>query len=172
MNILVKLKVVLALFVMCLSANSYAQDHAISTKHMELIEKWLSTHAQFRIANLEDCACNESIQEIRIGDNGVYKPQPNYLPYYAVGNFNGFPSFAVLVVKKQKKFQANIVVFSEGNDVPPITIKYPFVTDENLEYVGLFVKHKNNKVDDLLIGTFNSEAEIVSIPRPKKKRQK
>lgn len=169
MSNLEKLKTVLLLLMACFSTSSSAGSDDIQTRHMVQIEKWLSVHTEFRLANLHDCVCDERINEIREGDGGMYKPQPNYLPFYAVGNFNGVSRFAVIVLKKQIKFHAKILVFSEVEAVPPIIINYPFAHDDSLEYVGFFVQHRGRKLDDLLIGTFNSEAQLVVLPKQTKK---
>ena len=79
------------------------------------------------------------------------------------------PGFAVLVVRKKEPFEAKILVFSEQGSQSPTVIKYPFTTDTSLELMGLFVKQRKNKADDLFIGTFGSEAEIVHIPKVRKK---
>lgn len=159
-----KIKMLFILLMMFCALSSYAENAVIPEGHLSTLEAWLKSAPQYRLANMKDCGCDENIDEIRKG-GGAYEPKPNYLPFYAVGNFNGIPSFAVLVVRKKESFDAKILVFPEQGSQPPAVIKYPFATDTSLEYVGLFVKRRKNNVDELLIGTFNSEAETVRIPK-------
>ncbi len=168
------LKIILVTLLIFFSAICHAQDPAIPAADMAQIEKWLSENDQYRLADLNDCECDDNIKEMREMEEikGVRKPVPNYLTNYAPGNFNGLPGFAVMVIKKQKPFQANqakIIVFSRDQNVLPIIIDYPFIRDQSIARIGLFVEHRRNKFDRLLIGTFNSEAEVVVIPRRIKK---
>ena len=142
---------------------AHAGEPEIPPEHLALITKWLKVSPHYRLATLSDCACNQNIEEIRKGDGGAYKAEPNYLPFYAHGTFNGTPSFAVLVVKASGKFGAKIIVVDESGKSEPIEVAYPFVNDQSLEAVGLFVRHKKSRRDTLLIGAFNSEAEVVNI---------
>ena len=164
-------KLFLASLLIFSSGICHAQDPAIPAADMAQIQRWLSANDQYRLADLNDCKCDDQIKEVRKGDD-VYKPVPNYLPYYAAGNFNGLPSFAVIVLKKQEPFQANqvkIIVFAKDDNVSPVTVDYPFIHDQNLSWLGLFVRPKNKKSDRLLIGVFGSEGKFLKIPPRKSK---
>jgi hypothetical protein len=161
MNTSKKLKLILATLLIFFSGICHAHYYAIPTVDSKQIEKWLSVNDQYRHASLNDCECDDNIKEMRV-------MEPNYTPNYAPGNFNGSPGFAVIVLEKQKPFQASrakIIIFSKNQNVSPIIINYPFIRDQSIARIGLFVEHRKNNFDKLLIGTFNSEAEEVVIPR-------
>jgi hypothetical protein len=160
------MNIILSVGLLLFSACIYAQDNVIPAEDTIQINKWLKENNQYRLANLRDCECDEQIQEVRKGDE-VYKAVPNYLPYYASGNFGGLAGFAVIVVRKP--FQAKIVVFTKNENFLPIVIESPLTREEDLKWTGLFVRPKNKKIDYLLIGAFNAEGEILDIP-PRKKR--
>ena len=136
---------------------------SIPAAQTSVLNKWLQGAPDYRLANMQDCACAAEVDALRQG-GGAYRPVPDYLPFYAAGSFDGTPGFAALVIRKNKPFDAKIVVFSGVPARAPAVLRYPFGTDTSLEAIGLFKNAKRHRPDELLIGTFGSEAEVVRVP--------
>src|SRR6266513_1931036 len=60
----------------------------LKPEHHDVIERWLKTHAGFRLATDGDCSCDTEIARLRNGAANQL-PIPDYHPYYAVADFNG-----------------------------------------------------------------------------------
>lgn len=136
---------------------------AIPPAQASLLNKWLQGAPDYRLATMQDCACVAEVDAVRKG-GGAFQPVPDYLPFYVAGRFDGTPGFAALVVKQNAPFEARILVFSAVPARAPAVLRYPFAADTSLESMGLFKKPKRNRPDELLIGTFGSEAEVVRVP--------
>lgn len=150
----------------CLAGHqALAADPVLPAMHQKLIDAWVAKHPQYRLASLDDCRCQDGINEMRTGwgvGKARHPRQKDYLPYYLEGSFAGNPGFAALFRNVSGPFAAKIVVFSvpQGNSR---AIDYPFVSEGTLEQVGLF-----RVGTKLLVGEFGSEAEALEVPRDKK----
>jgi hypothetical protein len=131
-------------------------------EHGEIVQRWLSSRSDLRLATDADCTNKEGLAATR-------KEQGrNYHPYYAVGDFNGDgkEDFAVAFVKTRKsKWPFTVAIFNgpfARNSVPA------FTTDDDLRSGGLFYKAKAKPRDGrLLVGVFESDDCVILRPRGK-----
>lgn len=127
---------------------------------------WLARNQNFRLASDEDCKCSEDIKTLRKGSSAPWKPQPNYHPYYAIGDFDadGIQDFAIVVRPKAQEVGAQILVFLRGSPSRESRVlSYP-VPFDTLEDLGLFVRSAKGRGASLLFGAFSSEGEKVPVP--------
>src|SRR2546422_8970701 len=84
--------------------------------HRRLIDEWLRAHPQYRIAQETDCDCAEDIQAVRHGYGGIWKGNPQYNPYYTVGDFNGDgkTDFAVALVDRRAAVKLFVILVFNG----------------------------------------------------------
>jgi len=135
----------------------------ISHEHSVQLQTWLDAHNSYRLAATKDCECESFIQTIRQGDGNAWKPQPNYQPYYSVGDLsgNGGKDFAVMLRKKSGIEQPIVLIFiakKNQKTVNPILYK---VKDSTVVGLGLFKSLETPS--RLLIGPFGSEGEVIPI---------
>ncbi len=80
------------------------QIEYLAPVHKEIVMKWLGARHDWSLATDDHCSCDLDIKKHRSGAFG-WKPNPNYHPYYAVGDFNGDrkTDFAVALMKDSKK---------------------------------------------------------------------
>lgn len=134
--------------------------------HAKRLQNWLELNKEYRLATIEDCNCQDYLEQLRRGDGQVRKPQPTYQPHYAVGDFNGdgIPDFAVIVRPITTEKGALVLVFlgkrKSGYAVP---IRYP-IPDPSIENYGLFADRPSKGRERLFVGLFASEEEEVPIP--------
>jgi hypothetical protein len=135
----------------------------ISPPHRAALEKWLTTAKTFRVATDEDCNCSDDIAAMRRGYGGAWKANPNFHPYYVVGDFNGdrHTDFAVVVIRGFDNSKREVAIFNG-----------PFSTDAakapaylSGKYVGaLFFGSPRPKPWRLIVGPFESEGSLL-IPK-------
>jgi len=85
----------------------------MDANHMKQVQFWLDEHPEYRLANLDDCECIDSVQLLRKGNGEAWKPQPNYQPYYVVADFDndGAKDFAVIVRCLVGEEKALVLIF-------------------------------------------------------------
>ncbi|MEW6130762.1 MAG: hypothetical protein AB1757_27280 [Acidobacteriota bacterium] len=150
-------------FVRCMGASQSWQP-----QHKAVIQKWLQKKINLRLAVEDDCIdCKESITAIHQG-GGIWKPIPNYHPYYAVGDFNGDSKqdFAIVLIDKNKQTRKFVLAvfnapFTENN--------LPSFLAEGLDLStgGLFFGPPRPKPYRLVIGPFESDNTLLLIPKGK-----
>lgn len=143
----------------------------IRASQAEIIRTWLDEHPQYRLAVDEDCHCAEDIQDLRQGDGSAWKPQPDFHPYYATGDFDGdgFEDAAIVVSTRGSDNNVSVVIFFGSK--PGLTTDVSVVPREgsNVANRGLFLARIDygtaRQRARLLFGSFGSEAEAVPIKR-------
>src|SRR2546425_373123 len=92
------------------------QFSSLAPNHQRLVDQWLRSHQEYRIARDEDCDCAEDLATIRRGSGGIWKPDPQYRPYYRVGDFNGDgrTDFAVAVIGPAGETKPFVILIFNG----------------------------------------------------------
>lgn len=90
----------------CMSAgsnNSPAVRHALNKQEQDGLDAWLGSHPHVRYATVEDCKCQEDVEDMRKLSE-TRPQQPDYNPYMVVGDFNGdgAADFAVVLIDGDK----------------------------------------------------------------------
>jgi hypothetical protein len=121
------------------------------------LQSWLTKHKGFRVGTDEDCECDDDIASTRRGSGGAWAPNPNFHPYYAVGDFNsdGQPDFAVVLIGAAEKKYVAIFngPFSQNSASSPAYLDH--------KHVGaLFFGAPRPKPWRLLVGPFESEGTL------------
>lgn len=136
----------------------------MDANHMRQVQLWLDEHSEYRLANLDDCDCADSVQLLRNGNGEAWKPQPNYQPYYVIADFDndGAKDFAVIVRRLFGEEKALVLIFLNRKinqkKVHPIVFR---VKEKSIVGIGLFLSR--TKPTKLLIGAFSSEAEVIPV---------
>lgn len=145
-----------------LPAGCLFASHTLNPKQSGVIASWLSGHPGYRLATDRDCACDESIQRIRVGDGGDGKGVPDYHPYVAVGDFNGdgVVDLAVVVLNTRTRRDFTMLVFNGPVDlshaVPAFVSRL-----RDLTGTGLFYGPPASVLNRLMIGSFESEGLVL-----------
>jgi hypothetical protein len=139
--------------------------------HVPVLGTWLSAHPGYRLAIDNDCECAAEIEELRRGDGGAWRPQPDFHPYYAAGDFDGdgFEDLAVVALPRKPDDQILIVVLlgakpGAAGDVTVIPKGGRSVADRGL-FIARSADGRAPKHPVLLFGAFGSEGEPVPIRR-------
>lgn len=143
----------------------------LSPQHKEVVQNWLASKPHLRLATEADCVdCDEEIAELRRGAGSIWKPVPDYNPYYAVGDFNSDSNedFAVALVDKQKAAKQFAIVVFNG-PFPNLKRKAPSFFGENIDlsHGGMFFGSPRPKPYRLTVGPFESDSGFLLIPRGK-----
>jgi hypothetical protein len=101
-------------WVLCiLSELTAAQQRDVTSylrpQHREIVQKWLTSRPELRLATEADCVNKYGLKSTRAEDG------KSYHPYYAVGDFNGDrkEDFAVALIDRRKhKWKFVIAVFN------------------------------------------------------------
>lgn len=139
--------------------------------HVDVLRTWFAAHPGQRLAIDQDCQCSDDIEELRWGDGGAWTPQPNFHPYYAVGDFDGDGFDDIAVVALPYKDGDKILVVVLFGSEAGLTGNATVIPEEGKSVVdrGLFLARPNRRSSlrhpVLLFGTFGSEAEPVPIRR-------
>ncbi|HXU94453.1 MAG TPA: hypothetical protein VFP33_12430 [Gallionella sp.] len=99
---------------LCIAAPDQNIPDYVAPAQQAVLKAWLSEHPEFRVANDKDCECSDDIEEMRKGDGGVWKPNPNFHPYYVSGDFNRDKQldFAVILIKQSEKGKHFLAFFN------------------------------------------------------------
>lgn len=125
-------------------------------------QAWLAAHPGYRLAIDADCECADEIEELRQGDGDAWKPQPDFHPYYATGDFDGdgLADVAVVALPRKPDDPILIVVLWGAKREATVIPK----GGESIADRGLFIAREQPKKHPvLLFGAFGSEAEPVPI---------
>lgn len=133
----------------------------MKAEHSRIAKRWLSERKQYRVATDEDCRCEETIGLQRRGYGEAWKPNPDFHPYYVVGDFNldGKQDFAVGIIGKHSG-EFSILIFhgpfTENASYKPAHFggAYP------LGY-GMFYGPPRPAPYSLLVGPFEAEGVIL-----------
>lgn len=89
------------------AAQSDAEFSLLAAKHAEIVEKWLKTNSQWRIATDKDYD-RANLKYAR------QEKGKSFQPFYVAGDFNrdGSEDFAVIVRRKNRKNRFAAVVFN------------------------------------------------------------
>jgi hypothetical protein len=143
--------------------------HTLTAQEQQVLERWLENYPDLRVATDADCDCAESIQMMKAGSGGAWKPVPHYHPYVATGDFNGdgVRDFAVvLVIKSKSKDNFTLAVFNGPfigkSDAPAF-----YEPNLNLRGHGLFFGPPRPKPYRLLMGAFESDNTEILVPKGK-----
>jgi len=154
-------------FAACLSTSPGPKVRVIQPVHQKAVGVWLNANPGFRIALESDCGdCTEQIQMMRRETVGVWKPVPDYTPYYVAGDFNndGENDFAIAVIKSKQKGKSFRLLVFNGPFTNQVEYKPVFVSEfMNLRGQGLFFGPPRPKPYRLLLGAFESEG-ILLVP--------
>ncbi len=142
--------------VLCLAADQGVPDY-IAPAQQAVLKTWISEYPEFRVANDNDCECADDIAEIRKGDGGVWKANPNFHPYYVSGDFNLDKKldFAVILIKQSEKGKHYLAIFNgpyQKNTQPAYL---------SPEEGALFYGAPRPKPYRLIVGVFGSEGASV-----------
>jgi len=135
----------------------------IAPEHRVVLEKWIATNQSLRVATDEDCKCDDDIAAMRRGYGGAWKANPDFHPYYVVGDFNGDgqSDFAVVVIRGSTNHKRELAIFN-GPFSPDATSRPAYLSGK---YVGpLFFGPPRPKPWRLIVGPFESEGSLL-IPR-------
>lgn len=140
----------------------------MAANDVEQVQKWLDVHKEYRLATLNDCECDDNILPLRQGDGKVWKAQPKYQPYYAIGDFDndGMRDFAVVVRRIMEDEKPLVLVFLKGkikHSTKPIVYS---IHEKSVSGIGLFLSR--SKPRKLLVGAFASEGEEIPLSKGKR----
>jgi hypothetical protein len=159
--------IVLIALIALQSAYLFGAGHTLQPQEQKVLERWLQKYPDLRVATEADCDCVESIQRMKAGSGGVWKPVPDYNPYVATGDFNGdgVRDFAVVVVIKSKtKDNFTLAVFNgpvaEKSDAPAF-----YQPNLDLRHQGLFFGLPRPKPYRLVVGPFESDNARILVPK-------
>jgi hypothetical protein len=144
----------------------------IRASQVQIIRAWLDAHSQYSLAVDDDCRCADDMEELRQGDGGAWKPQPDFHPYYATGDFDGdgFDDAAIVVSPRGSGHPVSIVIFFGSKTGLTSDVSVVPRDGSNVADRGLFLArtdpHATHPRARLLFGAFGSEAEPVPIKRP------
>jgi hypothetical protein len=140
-----------------------ASSQALSEPQKKVVTSWIAQHPGYRLANDNDCKCDEDLHTIRkTGYGGRWKPVPDYHPYVAIGDFNGDGNtdFAVALIFNNSPNRFAILVFNGPFDSANITPAY-FDHDLKMRGIGFFFGPPRPKPYRLVIGAFESEGYLL-----------
>jgi hypothetical protein len=118
----VKILILLTALVTTAGTSTGAAPTDISKEHSPLLEPWLRSRPDLRLAVDADCQCDRDLASLRSDMS-----DPSYQPYYASGDFNGdgHSDFAVLTVARADASRRFLVVFNG-----------PFTSNSNPAFIG------------------------------------
>jgi hypothetical protein len=125
----------------------------IPLKHRAVLNSWLVSHPESRLAIDADCNCAEGLEQLKGGEGGPWQPKPNFHPFYVAGDFNsdGKEDFAVVLLKGAQRYA---VVFNGGSGQP--------VYFESIgNTTALFFGPPRAKPYRLVLGSFMSEGRTL-----------
>ena len=130
----------------------------IDPAHVAVLQRWLEVNPSYRVATDVDCSCEDDIKRMRYSQQGAWRANPNYHPYYVIGDFNwdGISDFAVGVVRAGNAKQFQVVVF-HGPFGPRHRARAAFVSEPLNLGQGLFFGDPRPLPHMLLVGAFESE---------------
>jgi len=143
-------------------------NRQVSAVEETVVSGWLARHPTMRRATIADCKCADDVALVRHG-SGAWPPITDYDPYAATGDFNGDAAddLAIVAIAKDQVVKPfALVVFNGpfgGGDVVPAFV----ASGLDLTYQGLFFGSPRPKPYRLLIGRFESEANMALIPQGK-----
>ena len=135
----------------------------VTAEHRSVLERWLRADKTLRVATDEDCKCDEDIAAMRRGYGGAWKANPDFHPYYVIGDFNsdGQADFAVVVIRNATTPKREVAVFN-GPFSPDRPAQPAYLSGK---YVGaLFFGPPRPKPWRLIVGPFESEGSLL-VPR-------
>jgi hypothetical protein len=123
-----------------------------SSSNRQSIQNWLMEHQEFRIATDQDCNCENQLTSYRKG-GGAWPKNPNYHPYYVVGDFNqdSKDDLAVVFINRNENNKRYLAIFNG----PLIKDSKPVYLEP--EEFALFYGAPRPKPYVLIISEFNSE---------------
>jgi hypothetical protein len=103
---------------------------------------------------------------MKAGYGGAQKPQPNYHPYIATGDFNGdgVEDFAVILIDRSKQEKNFALVLFNGPFRSERQSPAFFQSGMDLKYYGLVYGPPRPKPYRLLLGPFESDSGALLIP--------
>jgi hypothetical protein len=143
--------------------------HTLVPQEQKVLTNWLTKYPQFRAATDKECDCSESIQLMKAGDGGIWRPVPDYHPYVATGDFNGdgVRDFAAVVIDKTKSaHQFTLLVFNGPFDSSTVVPAF-VASDLDLKYMGLSFGPPRPKPYRLIMGGFESDNTSMLVPHGK-----
>lgn len=131
----------------------------IRPQHRVVLQEWLTTRSHLRIAKEQDC------RNCEYGLNKMRRQNPDFLPYYAVGDFNddGNQDFAAAFIDKRKSANNFVVAVFNGSFDTGKNGSAFFREGLDLSGGGIFFFGEPK----LYIGAFNSDSGLNLIPRGK-----
>lgn len=151
----------LAFIVVFFSGLSLASDKELEGSEGRLfLSEWLKSHGKYRLAELSDCNCLETIKRsgIVIGEK--------YNPYIIDGQFDDDKDkdFSYVVINDKNPKDFLILVFLSRISHGKVPLVYGNLFDDTLASLGLFKSKSMNGKETLLFGAFGSEAEPIHLP--------
>ncbi len=132
----------------------------IAPEHRTVLEKWMAMNQSLRVATDQDCKCDDDIASMRRGYGGAWKANPDFHPYYVVGDFNGDgqADFAVVVIRGSTNPKRELAIFN-GPFPRAATPRPAYLSGK---YVGaLFFGPPRPKPWRLIVGPFESEGSLL-----------
>lgn len=132
-------------------------------QHRDIVEKWLASRQELRLATEADCLIEDGLKNHRRQEG------PNYHPYYAVGYFydDRYEDFAVaLITDRKEKWKFVIAVFNgpSGNNGSPSFL----IEEADMSDGGFFYNKATKPGKGLLVfGTFETDNCVILLPRKK-----
>jgi hypothetical protein len=129
----------------------------VASRFKNPILTWLRLHPGYRLADDADCSCADDIAHVRAGWPPEWPPNPDYHPYYIVGDFRGegVEDVAVGLISHQwpNKFRVLII-----HGAPPNGRAAKAFLSEQLDFrQGLFYGPPRPKPWRLGVGPFESD---------------
>ena len=103
-----------------------------------VLTPWFAAHPNFRLLDDSDCRCDDDLKRTRTQTAGVWKPSPNYHPYYLTGDFNddGQSDLAVGVAQATEAGQIRFLIINsfqaEDKSRPPAFLSETFAANTSL----------------------------------------
>ena len=129
----------------------------ITKEHSSLVEQWLRSRSDLRLAIDADCQCDRDLASMR-SDMADPSYDPSYQPYYSSADFNddGHSDFAVLTVVRADASRRFLVVFNG-----------PFTSNANPAFIGradgiLVLSRPSTSPRRLLVGRPYADAAVLT----------
>lgn len=154
------MKIILVVFILLISGTAFSSDIYDTGEYDVFLSKWMLAHENYRLADVSDCNCLETIKK-----SSTSMGEKNN-PYRVNGDFDGDEKndLAVIVVDRNnaKDFLLLIFISSIANGKSPLI--YGNIFGDTLAGLGLFKSAAIKNKTVLLFGAFGSEAEPIHIP--------
>ena len=132
----------------------------VNSEARSALTSWLSAHPKYRVLTDRDCECDDDLRQIRTHTTGVWKADPDYHPFYVIGDFrhDKHRDVAVFVEEIPSHTRRVLVI----DDIArPGAGRGAFVSSDIGRYETLFYGPPRPKPYDLVVGRYESEGRLL-----------